>query len=91
MSLRLVDTPNVTEQLEQMQDARRDLRRMGFALECAASTLTGAIQRCDAGQAQIGDFERAEEAHGFARDNFRDALERATGLSASTIERWLQL
>lgn len=70
---------------------QRELRRMGLALECAAASFTGVAQRCEAAQASIADFEQAAEAHGFARDNFRDALERATGISAAAIERWLAL
>jgi hypothetical protein len=71
--------------------ALRNLRQMGITLECAAASFTGAVQRVESGQASFIDFERATEAHGFARDNFRVALEEVTGLSAAAIERWLAL
>lgn len=69
----------------------RDLRSKGIALECAASSFTGAVQRCEAGQESPAGFEIAAEAHNFARDEFRAALQDATGLSAATVERWLAL
>lgn len=69
----------------------RDLRRSGLALEVAAGAFNATAARCEAGQSPMDVFGIAIEQHGFARDNFRDALERVTGTPAAVIERWLAL
>lgn len=69
----------------------RNLRKAGIALECAAASFTGVVQRVEAGQAVMDVFDHAVVEVDYARDDFRRDLESITGLNAATIERWLAL
>ena len=78
--------PLPDEAAEPSKDNLPPLRRSGIKLEVTAGQFNSIV---NAGR--MDDFDRAAEDHRYARDEFRNELERTTGMPSSLIERLLSL